>query len=347
MFGLITTLVIVFLQIMICKKAKRIYGLVLPVLSLISSVAVIVPAIMEGVSEPAYHTLLNFLLIFNDYTIDFILLMIVYIIYGRNKAASTEVASAPNTENNEMIAEWKDGMETTKQIFKDKEFQKEVKDGIFSAVGLTTALMIGITFIIATVGFFLLMNSLDVSNKANIAKDAEMTYNDYVYREFHPYDDTLWDTGEYVNLANLQIEPLTYTCETKTGYDEPAQEYYLSTIDNIKAPTEEYTLSYHVYTNVDISSVDEAEQELLDDFDGTPVAAQLNYGADTAYWLDDELLLRYDEQHLLYFYDDTTRALIDNEETAAFIRDRMQLGEPYEKVSTWDYVSGKKGAKQD
>ncbi len=49
------------------------------------------------------------------------------------------------------------------------------------------------------------------------------------------------------------------------------------------------------------------------------IEAIQEYGADKAYWIGDNLVLRYDNCVIL-FKEDTTRSVLDSEACAAFFR---------------------------
>lgn len=170
------------------------------------------------------------------------------------------------------------------------------------------------------------------------AEVQERTYADIEY--FPAEDEPCYDGEYYIDLADLGVKQLAYQ-HTTLGYGGDFSYYtderVLSTIDDLKAPTEVYTLHYDVWRGRrSQKALDKKEARLKKEYGGEAVAAELDYGAAEAFWLGDTLFLRYEEGYLFQFYGDSTRELLESQACADFMRTQMQLPE-IEEETILDY----------
>ncbi len=162
-----------FLQILICRNTKKQFGLILPVLCAIASFTIIGPALMNdiSVSEP----LILLLALFNDYTIDFVLLLIIYMIYAGNSEPSeqTPASVAAETKTFEQtvlteassVKEENHSQETTAvdmvlDQLNSKSIKAEIKESASDTLAIFIMFVIGAVLILSLITFFILFVSL-------------------------------------------------------------------------------------------------------------------------------------------------------------------------------------------
>lgn len=204
-----------------------------------------------------------------------------------------------------------------------KKELKNIGKSFYYAVAFVIGLMICLFLLVSVVLFFVTFSQAGEQSDG-MAKDDPMTYKDRSYY----VSSGNYDGEQYIDLTDLNVECLDYAYSGFSGNSYPLYTHdhiFLSTIDTIEDPTEEYTLSYSVWRSPIFFFLDMKEKSLKNDYDGTVEKTALDYGAKESYWLGDELLLRYDG-HLLLFDEDTTKALIDNETCAEFMRTKMKMG---------------------
>lgn len=219
---------------------------------------------------------------------------------------------------------------------KKTEEQKEKTKGIAEKVGDTlwnsTAIMLVIilvTILLCSIAFFGL---LFYHGGANAEEQRAALLEDEQARAYYPSEGETCGDCEYgVDLADLGVEPLAYEAFYRCE-DEPPFimcDYLFSTKDDLENPTKEYTLSYVVWKTTESEELDEIEANFKKRwktrYGDEGVAAKLDYGATEAYWLGDELYLRYGDNCLIRFNSVTTRELIESQVCADFMRTEMKL----------------------
>lgn len=215
---------------------------------------------------------------------------------------------------------------TEEQKEKTKGFAQKVGDTLWDSTAIAMMLILAMILICGTVFFFLLFYSAgEVNDEYLAATQAESIEYQHVEGEVC----TNYEFG--IDLADLGVAPLVYEGYLPgTEVDTPTYSFYehtFSTVDDIESPTKAYTLHYSIWTDKkhDEGMLDEREKKYKKEYGGEPVAATLDYGATDAYWLGDELLLRYGDDYLVVFYDDTTRELLESQACADFMRTEMKL----------------------
>lgn len=86
-----------------------------------------------------------------------------------------------------------------------------------------------------------------------------------------------------------------------------------------RASWENLNDEYEVWLNRHASALEKKEKALQKQYNSEYIEAIQEYGADKAYWIGDNLVLRYDNCVIL-FKEDTTRSVLDSEACAAFFR---------------------------
>ena len=213
---------------------------------------------------------------------------------------------------------------TEEQKEKGRSFAKMVGDITWNASVLAVILLL-IAGFIGGVMFLYVFNDSTQQAEAELLKDA------YEGRAYCPTEGIEHDATYYVDFADLGVTPLAYSYEGRNGSNLPLTdytEYTYSMIDDENTPTEEFTLHYEVWDTVDPFFTGRRVNSLKKHCDDEITVPELDYGADEAYWLGDDLLLRYGKSHLILFRNDTTRELIDSEVCADFMRNDMQLEKP-------------------
>lgn len=211
-----------------------------------------------------------------------------------------------------------------------KKDKKKIKGFVKEAGNIawyTAILMVGLLIILCLIGGYAFLYLLS-ENAEEI--ESQGAGNIYEGRSYYPTEAEGHDLKYYVDFVDLGITPLDYAYEGRNKSNLPLTkhtEYTFSMIDNLEAPTEELTLHYRVWDSVDPFFVNRKVASLKKQYDEITVP-ELDYGADEAYWLEDNLLLRYGKSHLILFYSDTTRELIDSETCVGFMRTDMQLEKP-------------------
>lgn len=212
---------------------------------------------------------------------------------------------------------------TKKDKKKIKGFTKEAGNVAWYTFILMVVLLV-ILCLIGGAAFLYLMSE----NAEEI--ESQSLGNIYEGRSYYPTEAEGHNVKYYIDFVDLGVEPLNYAYEGQNKSNLPLTkhtEYVFSMIDDLEAPTEELTLHYRVWDTVDpfftgrkVNSLKKRAEEIT--------VPELDYGADEAYWLGDDLLLRYGKSHLILFYSDTTRELIDSEVCAGFMQNNMQLEKP-------------------
>lgn len=227
---------------------------------------------------------------------------------------------------------------TEEQKESGNRFAKTLGNIAWNSTALVMVLLLVAILLFSVVGVFVFFN---VAGEAEELYQAEVQERSYEDIEYLPAEGELCYDGEYyIDLTDLDVKQLAYE-HTTFGYGSSFFYYndgrVLSTIDDLKAPDEIYTLHYDVWRGRrSQKALDKKEARLKKEYGGEAVAVTLDYGAAEAYWLGDELFLRYDEGYLFQFYSDTTRELLESQTCADFMRTQMRLPE-IEEETLLDY----------
>ena len=203
-----------------------------------------------------------------------------------------------------------------------KKEVKNIEKAFYYAVAFIIGLMVFLFLLVSLVLFFITLSQAG-EQSAEVIKDEPMTYKGHTYY----VTSGLYDGEQYIDLADLNVECLEYGYSGFNWNSYPLYNHdqiFLSTIDTMEEPTEEYTLSYSVWKSPIFFFLDMKEKSLKNDYQGIIEETKLDYGAQESYWLGDALLLRYDGCILL-FDKDSTKELLDNETCAEFMRTKMKL----------------------
>ena len=176
-------------------------------------------------------------------------------------------------------------------------------------------LVFGALFTLGT--YFGLVNHILTDEKFNpspnvgnrIYAETEETYADYP-----------------VMLEDLGAEVMPYRYTSCIGSVMPTytkDNYIDSMVDDIEKPTRIMTLEYEVWFASE-KKQDSREKILQKQSSVKPETPRLNYGAENAYWVGDNLLLRYDNC-IVYFKDSSSRGLLDSETAAEFFQNEFEV----------------------
>lgn len=128
--------------------------------------------------------------------------------------------------------------------------------------------------------------------------------------------------GLPINLTDFGVEVLDYYYQNTNGMLYPLSyrgTYVDSFADSIKNPTQVITLSYDIWDSSVAFVLDRKEKKLQRKYGKEIIDAELDYGAQKAYWAGNSLLLRYEEK-LICFYGETPVELLNSEACAAYMR---------------------------
>lgn len=199
---------------------------------------------------------------------------------------------------------------------------------LWNSSAFAMVFILAVILICGTAFIFLLFYSAEESKDQYLADEQA--------RAYYPSEGETCGDCEYgVDLADLGVELLDYEAYYRNEWGTEGYapyttcEYIFSTKDALESPTTVYTLHYEVRKAKNADELDELEEKIKGGGrypDGTvPVAATLDYGAANAYWMEDELYLRYGDNCLMVFYRDTTRELLESQVCADFMRTEMKL----------------------
>lgn len=129
-----------------------------------------------------------------------------------------------------------------------------------------------------------------------------------------------------ITLEDLGVATLPYRYESAIIQDNITVDrgtYIDSQADQIEAPTQVVTLSYDVWMSTQVKALNKKEKQLQKKY-GKPMTAHYDYGANSAYWMEDCLLLRFDNCIIL-FYEESSKELLNNEVCDNFFHNEFML----------------------
>ena len=188
--------------------------------------------------------------------------------------------------------------------------------------------------IFALMSIMLLFFTLGIANEAKQSMPViEEIREEFVYNErsYYLLSETERAMSPYIDFSDLDIETLKfshYDNEIEKEVGIKCWKEYNSMIDNIENPTVEYTIHYDLWYSKYKFFVDRKEKAILESYDGDIVATELDYGRQNAYWLGEQLVIRFNDKNLLIFHSDTTEKLLKSKACADFIRTEMHVSEP-------------------
>ena len=125
-----------------------------------------------------------------------------------------------------------------------------------------------------------------------------------------------------LTLADLQSEQLPYryvSAQETEGISSSHGSYIESQADDIDAPQNIVTLQYEVWESNQTDVLDGQEEKLQKTYQ-TRADVQYDYGTQNAYWLDEHLLLRYDNKVVL-FYQAADNSLLNTPSAGTVLHD--------------------------
>ena len=187
------------------------------------------------------------------------------------------------------------------------------RDADIRSIGFTVlGIYLICNIVFALVSYAAMINYFVTDEEVNPSPNVGMRYYDVTEEDYANYPVMLEDLG-------AEVMPYRYT-NTSTmvmpNYSE--SEYVDSMVDDIENTTKILTIEYEIRV-ADAKELDSREKTLQKRSDEEPIVTKLDYGAESSYWLGDNLLLRYDDC-LVYFKDSSSRDMLDSETAAEFFR---------------------------
>lgn len=189
---------------------------------------------------------------------------------------------------------------------------EKIVDLLGSAVFLAIIVLFIIILLSLTVGFFGFFHYFDAP-EANIGK--------YYYESTEDYTPN----GLPINLINFNVEVLDFYYRKASGVHYPFLSHYSyidSLADDIKNPTQIITLNYDIWESSISFLLDRKEKSLQKKYKGEIEEANFDYGSKKAYWIKDNLILRYESQ-IVCFNGNSPKNIIDNEICASYMRENF------------------------
>lgn len=197
---------------------------------------------------------------------------------------------------------------------------------------------LGIILILIIFGIFALMSimmmflALGIANEAKQAtpvikyEQEEFVYNDRSYVMLSEGDRVVL---AYIDFSDLGVETLKFghsNSENEKEFGLTCSKEYLSMIDDIENPTLEYTLRYDVWGSKYKFLLDRKEKSILESYEGEIVTPELDYGGQSAYWIGEQLVIRFDDKNLFVLHcDASTSGLFETETCAEFMRTELEM----------------------
>lgn len=179
-------------------------------------------------------------------------------------------------------------------------------------------LVIGLLF--STIFFLPLLLGLN-----NYTPPPDTSVGELNSRIYKPASEVISPNKKLPTLSDIGIEMQDYAHMSTSINDNPFiyhSTLVLSTTDSVTEPTKLSTIVYEIFKSPVELILDHKEKALKKYYDNDFIDAELDYGAKSAYWLGDSLILRYENQ-LLIIYSETSRDIIDNSSFANAMRDKL------------------------
>lgn len=144
-------------------------------------------------------------------------------------------------------------------------------------------------------------------------------------RYYKPFDEVSVQLP--ITLENIGVGALPYRyASCMTGHDLMSDRgvYVDSMVDRLGTPKQVWTLSYEIWRIPVKGLLDRKETQLQKRYGEKTAETDYDYGALHAYWIGEQLLLRY-EDVIVFFHAETTREAIDNNSCADFMRDAFTV----------------------
>ncbi len=190
----------------------------------------------------------------------------------------------------------------------NKKIEK-ISDLLCSATFLAIFVIFFVILLSLTVGYFMFFHNFD-GPEANIGN-----YHYESTEEYTPH-------GLPINLTDFDVEVLDYYYRKSSGMLYPLSHHGTYVDSLAENPTQVITLSYDIWDSSTAFVLDRKEKSLQRKYGKEIVDAELDYGAQKAYWAGNSLLLRY-EGKLICFYGETPVELLDSEACAAYMREHF------------------------
>ena len=130
-----------------------------------------------------------------------------------------------------------------------------------------------------------------------------------------------------ITLEDVGLETLPYRYTSSFRGDNLISDrgtYVDSMVEQLEQPEQVWTLSYEIWRNPVKGMLDRKEAQLQKRYGEQLAEAQYDYGAEQAYWIGEQLLLRY-EDVIVLFNAETTRELVDSSVCADFMRESFTV----------------------
>ena len=174
-------------------------------------------------------------------------------------------------------------------------------------------LIIGLFF--TTLFFLPLLLSLN-----NYTPPPDTSVGELNGRIYKPTSEVISPNKKLPTLNDIGIEMQDYA-HMSTSVDDTPFVYHstlvLSTTDSVTNPTKLTTVVYEIFKSPAEPILDFKEKAL-----NKYISTELDYGSKSAYWLEDNLILRYEGQ-LLIIYGEPSRGIIDTSSFANAMRNKL------------------------
>ena len=177
-------------------------------------------------------------------------------------------------------------------------------------------LIFGLFVLLFVTGMLFL--ELDVSQNNNVSKTEISEY--WELTEEH-YNSDQWLDFHDIDVEVMQYGKI-YAAESGSPIINHATRVY-TTVDISENPTTKVSLDYEAWNSSLDILLKWKESAIKKQLEEKPVTVAFDYGAESAYWLGDVLILRYNE-YLFCFNENTSRELLDSEKCASFMK--MEYG---------------------
>lgn len=130
-----------------------------------------------------------------------------------------------------------------------------------------------------------------------------------------------------ITLENVGVSTLPYrytSCILSDNLISDQGVYVDSMVDRLGTPKQVWTLSYEIWRIPVKGLLDRKEKQLQKRYGEKTAETDYDYGTLHAYWIGEQLLLRYADV-IVFFHAETTREAIDNNSCADFMRDAFTV----------------------
>lgn len=184
-------------------------------------------------------------------------------------------------------------------------------------------------FFVYLAGTLIVTFGLTVFAVQNVLDDPNINPSANIGDWYYAPQENVSTEAQPFDLEDLGVEIMPYRYQSAIISDGLFTDHgiYIDSLANdIEHPEKILTVEYEVWLNRHASALEKKEKALQKQYNSECIEAIQDYGADKAYWIGDNLVLRYDNCVIL-FKEDTTRSVLDSEACAAFFREKFAVEE--------------------